>query len=198
MIKNGDIEPLIVVTPTFYGGKNDTSFFHEELVSTIIPLIETKYNTYATSVDAEGLKASRDHRAFGGFSMGSVTTWNVYINCLDYFKYFMPLSGDCWVYGEKAGSDKATATAEYLAKVAKDADYTPKDYYLLCATGNQDIAYPNLNPQIEAMKLLTDSFIYSSDLNKGNFYFIVSDGGTHAWNWVNQYIYDILPDLFKY
>jgi enterochelin esterase-like enzyme len=197
MIANGDIEPLIIVTPSFYGGKNDTALFHEELVSTVIPLIETKYHTYATSVDAEGLKASREHRAFGGFSMGSVTTWYTYINCLDYFKYFMPLSGDCWALGDKAGADKATATSEYLATVAKDAGYEPQDYYLLCATGNQDIAYPNLKPQIDAMKQLTDSFIYSADLKKGNFYFIVSDGGTHAWNWVNQYIYDILPDLFK-
>ena len=70
------------------------------------------------------------------------------------------------------------------------------DYYIFCATGSQDIAYPNLKPQIDSMKKLTDSFIYSSDIKKGNFYFIVSEG-THAWNWVNQYIYDILPDLFK-
>ncbi|GJM78358.1 hypothetical protein HMSSN139_08540 [Paenibacillus sp. HMSSN-139] len=60
-----------------------------------------------------------------------------------------------------------------------------------------DIAYPNLKPQIDAMKQLPDTFIYSSDTSKGNFYFIVGDGGTHAWNWVNQYIYDILPDLFE-
>lgn len=197
MIANGDIEPLIVVTPTFYGGKNDTALFHEELINKVVPLIETKYHTYAASASLADLKASREHRAFGGFSMGSVTTWYTYINCLDYFKYFMPLSGDCWVLGDKAGSDKAKLTAEYLAKVAKDAGYKPQDYYIFAATGNLDIAYPNLYPQIEAMKQLKDNFIYSSDITKGNFYFIVSDGGTHAWNWVNQYIYDILPDLFK-
>ncbi len=197
MIANGELEPLIVVTPTFYGGKNDTAFFPEELISTVVPLIETKYNTYAASGDIKDLKASREHRAFGGFSMGSVTTWYTFINCLDYFKYYMPLSGDCWVFGQKAGSEKSKETAEYLAKAAKDAGYGPKDYYILCATGNLDIAYPNLKPQIDAMKELKDSFIYSGDLKKGNFYFIVSDGGTHAWNWVNQYIFDILPDLFK-
>lgn len=197
MIANGDIEPLIVVTPTFYGGKNDTAFFHEELISTVVPLIETKYHTYAASGEIKDLKASREHRAFGGFSMGSVTTWYTFINCLDYFKYYMPLSGDCWIFGQKAGSEKSKETAEYLAKAAKDAGYGPRDYYLLCATGYLDIAYPNLKPQIDAMKELKDSFIYSGNLNKGNFYFIVSDGGTHAWNWVNQYIFDILPDLFK-
>ncbi|WP_242856155.1 alpha/beta hydrolase [Ruminiclostridium josui] len=197
MIANGDIEPLIVVTPTFYGGKDDTALFHEELIKNVVPLVETTYNTYAKSASLEDLKASREHRAFGGFSMGSVTTWYTFIHCLDYFKYYMPLSGDCWILGEKAGSEKATLTAEYLAKVAKDSGYTPQDYYLFCATGSLDIAYPNLKPQIDAMKELKDTFIYSSDTKKGNFYFIVSDGGTHAWNWVNQYIYDILPDLFK-
>jgi hypothetical protein len=32
MNANGDIEPLIVVTPTFYGDKEDTALFHEELI----------------------------------------------------------------------------------------------------------------------------------------------------------------------
>lgn len=198
MIANGDIEPLIVVTPTFYGGNNDTALFHKELINNVIPLVETKYHTYAASADSKDLKASRDHRAFGGFSMGAVTTWYAYINCLDYFRYFMPLSGDCWALGQTSGGTKAKETAEYLAKAAKDAGYQPQDYYIFGATGKLDIAYPNMAPQIEAMKNLKDSFIYSANPKKGNLYFIVSEGGTHAWNWVNQYIYDILPDLFKY
>ncbi len=196
MIANGDIEPMIVVTPTFYGGKNDVAYFHEELIQKVVPLVETKYNTYLASSKLKDIKASRDHRAFGGFSMGSVTTWYTFINCLDYFKYYIPLSGDCWALGQTAGSSKAKATAEYLAKVAKDAGYGPKDYYIFCATGSADIAYPNMKPQIDEMMKLKDSFIYSANTSKGNFYFLICEGGTHAWNWVNQYIYDILPDLF--
>ena len=196
MIANGDIEPLIVVTPTFYGGKNDTALFHEELIQNVVPLVETKYNTYTASAAKKDLKASREHRAFGGFSMGSVTTWYTFINCLDYFKYYIPLSGDCWALGQTAGAGKAKETAEYLAQVAKDAGYGTKDYYLFCATGSADIAYPNMKPQIDEMMKLKDSFIYSANMEKGNFYFLVCEGGTHAWNWVNQYIYDILPDLF--
>ncbi len=218
MIANGDMEPLIVVTPTFYGVKNnlkndparsfvanvnhplpivETEYFHDELMNDIIPMIETKYHTYAASADKEDLKASREHRAFGGFSMGSVTTWYVYINCLDYFKYFIPLSGDCWALAQKAEGKMAKETAEYLAKVAEDAGYTPENYYLLCATGKQDIAYPNMKPQMDCMKELSDSFIYSSDTRNGNFYFIECEEGVHAWHWVNQYIYDILPDIFR-
>jgi S-formylglutathione hydrolase FrmB len=218
MIANGDMEPMIVVTPTFYGVKNnlkndpalslvanvdhilpivETEYFHDELMNDLIPFVEAKYNTYAATSGKEDLIASRGHRAFGGFSMGSVTTWYTFINCLDYFKYFIPLSGDCWVSGPKAGGKMAKETAQYLAKAAKESGYAPKDYYLFCATGDQDIAYPNMKPQMDAMKELTDSFIYSPDTKEGNFYFIECEGGVHTWHWVNQYIYDILPDLFN-
>lgn len=218
MIAHADIEPMIVVTPTFYNMKNslkndpalshvetldhplpvvETEFFHDELVNDLIPFVETEYRTYAKTASKEDLKASRGHRAFGGFSMGAVTTWYTYINCLDYFKYFMPLSGDCWALAQKAEGRMAKETAEYLANIPKDAGYTPTDYYLFCATGNQDIAYPNMKPQMDAMKELTDSFIYSSDTKEGNFYFIECEGGIHTWHWVNQFIYNILPDLFN-
>ena len=201
MIEKGNIEPLIVVTPSFYSNSGDavkdTSTFNKELINYVVPLVETKYNTYAASGSLNDLKASRDHRAFGGFSMGSVTTWYTFINCLDYFKYYMPLSGDCWVLGQGAGGSKPVETAQYLAEVAKNSGYKPEDYYLFCSTGAKDIAYPNLKPQVDAMIELKDNFIYSADINKGNFYFIVAPDGTHAWNWVDQYIYDILPDLFK-
>src|SRR5690606_13499865 len=43
MIAAGDIDPLIVVTPTFNGGMNDVALFHDELVDQIIPLVETRY-----------------------------------------------------------------------------------------------------------------------------------------------------------
>jgi hypothetical protein len=47
------------------------------------------------------------------------------------------------------------------------------------------------------MKPLTDVFRYSSNLSKGNFYFMEAEGGSHTWYWQNQYIYNILPDLFR-
>jgi len=198
MIARGDIEPLIVVTPSFYGGKNDVALFHEELIGTIVPLVEAKYNTYAKSTAPVDLKASRDHRAFGGFSMGSVTTWHLFAQGgLDYFKYYIPLSGDSWALGERSGGLKPEETAEFLARIVRKSPYKPQDFYIFSATGTQDIAYPNLKPQIEAMKKHADVFRYSSDAAKGNFYFMEAEGGSHTWHWQNQYIYNILPDLFK-
>ena len=215
MIYNGDIEPIIVVTPTFYNLKDklvnkvnenkelefvlpvmETENFHKELVNNLIPFIETKYNTYVKSGKEEDLKDSRSHRAFGGFSMGSVATWNAFINCLDYFKYFIPLSGDCWILSKKASGSMAKETAKYLEDSVKMTQYTWKDYYLFCACGKLDIAYPNMEPQIDAMKKLKDTFIYSNNKENGNFYFIVNEEGVHTWYWINQFIYNILPDLF--
>jgi len=198
MIARGDIEPLIVVTPSFYGGKNDVALFHEELIGTILPLVETKYNTHARSGSASDLKASRAHRAFGGFSMGSVTTWHLFAKGgLDYFKYYIPLSGDSWAIEERGGGLKPAETAAFLARVARESGYKPNEFYIFSATGDQDIAYPNLKPQIEAMKRYKDVFPYSSNPEKGNLYFMEAAGGSHTWYWQNQYLYNILPDLFK-
>jgi len=198
MIARGDIEPLIVVTPSFYGGKNDVALFHEELIGTILPLVETKYNTYAKSAAPADLKASRAHRAFGGFSMGSVTTWHLFAKGgLDYFKYYIPLSGDSWALGDRSGGLKPEETAAFLARVVRESGYKAQDFYIFSATGKQDIAYPNLKPQIEAMKKHDDVFRYSSKPEKGNFYFMEAEDGSHTWYWQNQYLYNILPDLFK-
>lgn len=211
MIEKGDIEPMIVVTPTFYnhvdeaGNRTDDDIanFYKELQNIIIPKVESTYNTaYGAAVDTAKenkarMKDTREHRAFGGFSMGSACTWYTFINSLDYIKYYVPLSGDCWALSGTASSAKSAETAEYLADVVKNSNYTGiDDFKLLCATGSSDIAYPNMNPQMEEMKKLPE-FVFDKDTTIGNTYFIVADGGTHAWNFVNQYLYNILPDLFK-
>ncbi len=197
MIAKGDIEPFIVVTPTSNGGANDVALFYKELTDIVVPLVEKTYNTNydATLDNLEAMKASRDHRAFGGFSMGSICTWYVFCNCLDYFKYYLPFSGECRGTGNDA--DKASV-AQYLADVVSRSEYTGiNGFKLYCATGSTDIAYPNMNPMIEEMKKLSDTFIFDADITKGNSYYIVAKNATHAWNFVNQYIYNILPDVFK-
>jgi hypothetical protein len=63
----------------------------------------------------------------------------------------MPLSGDCWILGEKAGSEKATLTAGISCKGCKRFRYTPQDYLLVCATAAWTL-HIQLKPQIDAMK----------------------------------------------
>ncbi|MBQ7433071.1 MAG: hypothetical protein IJV50_06400 [Lachnospiraceae bacterium] len=104
-IQNGDMEPLIVVCPTYNNtnenGQDSNSFslamqltrnYHNELVNDLMPAAEGKYSTYAEDTTASGLAASHDHRGFGGFSMGSVTTWRTFEYYMDYFRYYLPMS----------------------------------------------------------------------------------------------------------
>eukprot|EP00833_Pecoramyces_ruminatium_P014383 jgi/Orpsp1_1/1188415/evm.model.d7180000064644.1 len=187
MIEKGELEPLIVVTPTF--NKCEARTFYKELRESVIPFVETKYSTYLKSKSAEDMKASRMHRAFGGFSMGSASTWAVLINCLDIVGYYMPLSGDNWE--ANGGYNKAKSVADAITK----SGLQKNQYFIFCATGSEDIAYNNMNPQIEEMKKMPQ-FVYTSDFSKGNFYYLVAQGKTHWWGYVRHYIYDALPSFF--
>lgn len=104
-IQNGEIKPIIIVCPTYNNESSEDSGdyslayytltvnYHNELINDLIPNVESRYSTYAKSVSHQDIVASREHRAFGGFSMGSVTTWHTFINNLDSFKYFITSSG---------------------------------------------------------------------------------------------------------
>ncbi len=72
-------------------------------------------NTYADSTDEAGLEKSRMHRAFGGYSMGGVTTWEVLAQDPQYFAYFMPMAGDCWL-DRSTDADGDTQMADLLAE----------------------------------------------------------------------------------
>ena len=85
----------------------------------MIPAVESKYSTYAESVTKEGLEASRDHRGFGGFSMGSVNTWNTFRYCMDYFRYFMPMSGSYSTDGQ------------YMADLVRQQGYGSDDFFIV-------------------------------------------------------------------
>ena len=110
-IADGKIRPMIVVCPTYNNeSESDSSSYslalrltenyHNELLGDLILAVENTYSTYAEDTTAEGIRASRDHRAFCGFSMGSVATWRTFQYCLDDFRYFLPSSGSLTADGE--------------------------------------------------------------------------------------------------
>ncbi len=81
LIFNGYIDPLIVVTPTFYLNEennknleNLTYNFKDEFRNDLMPLVESRYSTYAKDYSENIYEASRSHRAFAGLSRGAVTT----------------------------------------------------------------------------------------------------------------------------
>ena len=203
-----EAEPFIVVFPGYYkagAGKHDLSHmererdwvrdFAVEAVQELLPAVEGHVRGWAESVDDAGLRASRTHRAFGGFSMGSVTTWFEFLRNLPYFATFLPLSGDCWEIEVLGGSTQPAKTAEVLALAAEEADKDGYGFRIFAATGSEDIACGNLSGQIEEMKRLP-AFQFSEDLTAGNFHYEIAPGEVHSYESVCNYVYSYLPLLF--
>lgn len=96
MIAHGDIKPVIVVCPTISAGYDNDSDITEgvaiDICETLMPIVESKYSTYAETPDAAGFEASRKHRCMAGFSMGGCDTWRVMWRYPQYFYYYNPNS----------------------------------------------------------------------------------------------------------
>lgn len=202
MILNNDLEPMIVVTPSYYKSRqgNDgqlTNDFHEELVNDLMPVVESEYSTFAQTADVQGFNDSREHRAFGGFSMGSVTTWYTFIYNLEQFKYFMPMSADSWVIEMMGGASKPDETAAFLANVVKKSGFDLDDFFIFAITGTDDMAYGAETSQLEAMKKLDDTFVFCENLNECNLYYHEVENGAHTYDYMNEYIYNVLPIFFE-
>ena len=207
----GEAEPMIVVFPTFYtrgaqrfSGVIDQDFehgsvltFQRELTERLLPAVEGAVRGWAEGTSPEALKKARAHRGFGGFSMGSVNTWYAFSLHLDYFSRFLPLSGDAWAVEVMGGSKQPEATAALLRDTVRSMGFGPEDFRIFAATGTEDIAYPNLTPQIEAMKALPDVFRFSEDYAEGNLHYLLGEGMVHSYDAVYQYLYNYLPYLFR-
>ena len=149
MIADGDIEPLIVVTPTFYVEDDCaddldqlTYSFAKELRNDLMPEIESSYSTYAKSADDKGFSKSRDHRAFAGLSRGAVTMYHsVLCQSLDYFSWFGAFSGS---RTDKTAFEDTIQTGDFAELPI---------HYLYVASGNLDFALPG---QIQDYQALLD------------------------------------------
>lgn len=189
-IQDGNIKPLIIVLPTYNNtSENDssdyslaiqlTNQFHNELVNDLIPAVESKYSTYAKDTTPQGLKESRDHRGFGGFSMGSVNTWNTFRYCLDYFRYFMPMSGNY------------TTDGEYMADLVRQQGYSSQDFFIFAASGTDDFAYSAFKAQIMAMANNSGGmFKLAKNESEGNMSFLEREGYKHDAKATDEYTYN--------
>ena len=149
MIADGDIQPLIVVTPTFYVEDDCaddldqlTYSFAKELRNDLMPEIESSYSTYAKTADDKGFSESRDHRAFAGLSRGAVTTYHSAIcQSLDYFSWFGTFSGS------------RTDAQQFQDTIQSGTFADLPIHYLYVASGNFDFALPG---QVQDYQALLD------------------------------------------
>ncbi len=208
-ISTNRFEPLIVVFPSYYKEKigrigapnkdlerDHVLFFQKELVEDLLPAVEGVFPTYTRDRTQEAFRASRGHRAFGGFSMGAATTWFALTTHLDYFSKYIPLSGDSWEVEAQGGLTQPEETAKILHDAVIQSGYEPDEYAIYVATGSEDIAYQALTNQMKAMELYLDTFIFSADLSKGNCHYLVAEGEDHSYDAVYSYLYTILPYVF--
>lgn len=185
-IEDGKIEPLIIVCPTYNNESTEdssdfslaltlTENYHNELINDLIPAVEGKYSTYAAGTNPDELKASRNHRGFGGFSMGSVATWRTFQYGLAYFRYFLPMS--C---GTSLDEDNIFAVAK---------DYNQSDYFVWVITGTEDFAYRFDEDRVKRMRN-SPYFTESNNAQNGNFAYRVKDGYSHDGLAAMEYTYN--------
>ncbi|MBR3739371.1 MAG: hypothetical protein IKN04_02805, partial [Clostridia bacterium] len=134
IIDMGLCEPFLMVFPTYYYEYETRTVNHQlfpdEVRGDLIPAVESKYSTYAPTVDAEGFAASRDHRCISGYSQGSGACWNVSYKVLDWAKWIMPMSGN------------SVNNLDRLKEALTESGISASDIFvILCSGGKRDMAH---------------------------------------------------------
>ena len=155
---------------------------YDYLTEALMPLV---YNWFPQVSDR------REDNFISGFSMGGVTTWYAFMRALDLFRWFLPLSGDCWLYGRLGGFSHAEETARALAGAVAKQGFTPDDFRVHAITGTKDIAYPNETAQIDAMRAWPEVFRFGDNID-----YDLLEGGVHDYANIHRYIYNALPAFF--
>lgn len=153
-----------------------------------MPVVEGRFHTYAESTSDEDLKASRDHRIFGGFSLGSVTTWLEFCYDYDYIKYFIPMSGSSWYYGGY-GDFQIERNVDFIEQLVKDNELDERGYFIYHAVGTNDAVK---SQSIDMADEMLSREIFTPD----HYVFYQKDGGYHDFNAVEEYLYNALPVIF--
>ena len=197
----GSIAPTIVVFATYYPDRSFATedyeddyalnrFFATTEIDTLIEAVESRYTTYARGdTSDESLRASRRHRAFGGFSMGATTTWDVFTLRPQYFYGYMPMAGESWI-GREEEAD-SPRIAELVTAGVERAQYGPQDFRILASVGSEDPALWDMTPQID--ELHED---YPDLMTEDSLQMWIDEGESHSTASVANQVEHNLPLLF--
>ena len=159
--------------------------FGKELVNELMPYIANNYNTYAASGSAEDLIAARDHQAYAGLSLGSMTSYgSIYSYCLEYISYI----------GSLSGGPMGITTDEILNSYNTNySDYPINYWFVTC--GSSEYNENSLTPYLalkDGLNMQSGSDIANGD----NCEFIVVNGTAHNYaTWITG-LYNLLQVFF--
>ena len=195
MIDKKICKPCIIVTPTYYRGDDTdkkaeyiTEHFCHELRRDLIPAVESAFSTYAAGdVSEENLIRTRNHRAFAGLSLGSMTTYRAaFYNNFDLFSWYGPFSGCCGPWGNR---DKEVERIR--ENLAMWEGRGMKLDYLFCCNGDKDIAYE------EHKEIMGRVLEDCPQLIQGkNYDFYTIPGGVHDMKAWQLHLYHALQIFF--
>ena len=197
----GAITPTIGVFATYYPDRSFATedyeddytlnrFFATTEIDTLIAAVESRYTTYARrDTSDESLRASRRHRAFGGFSMGATTTWDVFTLRPQYFYGYMPMAGESWI-GREEEAD-SPRIAELVTAGVERTQYGPQDFRILASVGSEDPALWDMTPQIDELR--ED---YPDLMTEDSLQLWIDEGESHSMDSVDNQVEHNLPLLF--
>ena len=208
MFANGDIDPVIIVFTTFYmledskdlagdGRNNDLSsgdlpnLFYREVTESILPAVEPKYNTYLTGTSKEDFIATRDHRAFTGYSRGGGATWNMFHNAFEYFRYYAPMSAFCPPEDGTEWESDADMIQYLEEPIIAHPDM--KFFIYTCKGTAEDV---ESQAQLVETLLTSDKFSYGYDRETNNIALTITNLN-HSDRYIPYYYYYSLNTFFR-
>lgn len=198
LIENGDTRPFIAVGLTFDAENRAQSYersveelalFHYELRQYAVPYLEKQLSTCADDTSPLGLRRSRSHRAFAGFSMGAVTCWHQFIFNLDFIRSFIPVSADSWIKGSNGGMVRTDATVNELVKAIHRNGLGLKDYFIYAGIGTIDPMYTQMDTQVQEM-------MKRQEFAAENMVYGIMENGYHNMEEMRVHLYHALPLIY--
>ncbi|MDD4369631.1 MAG: alpha/beta hydrolase-fold protein [Anaerostipes sp.] len=201
MIQEGDIAPMIVVTPEYTDEYEDyyetIEQIGDEIVSTLIPEIESTYSTYTKSITKKELIASRNHRAVGGFSMGGCATWYTLKNHMEYFEYYLPMSMPLYYNPKGYEKSESINSARRIHEGIQNANLKSKKFYVFAASGTDDFMSEATKKQLSDLYKYKEFKETKDNFTNGNAMFYSWKGHKHSFKESYPYLYNGLLHFYR-
>jgi enterochelin esterase family protein len=173
LIADGKAAPMIVVMPNGHLApdgerEKNTQMFEEDLMESVIPLVEAKYRT----------AAGADNRAIAGLSMGGGQS--LYVGLRNSARF-----GAIGIFSMGLMSGAAPFEKDHAKALAKADDFNSRVKLFWIGCGERDFLYKSALVLDETLK------------KHGIRHVFRSTEGEHAWNVWRKYLAEIVPMLFR-